>query len=358
MAYASVVIDLPSVMDLFCGAGGSALGFKKAGFSIALGVDVDSASIANFERNLDSRTLTKDMFNVKAKDLLKASELSAGETTLVLGCPPCQGFSSLNGSGDNDPRNALVHRFADIVHELHPMFFVFENVPGIMEEESYFGSMLERLEKAGYQTRQELVDMRDHGVPQRRKRVVVVGCRDRNIMARFSFPAPSHSRIPVDGRESWCTVRDAIKDLPPLAVGQVSKVPNHVAGGHTEKTMKRIRAVPKDGGSRRKMPKRLWYECHKGGNGFNDVMGRMAWDKPSPTITSGCCNPTRGRFLHPTANRAITPREAARLQTFPDGYVFSGTREQICSQIGNAFPPLYAEKLARNILKAIGSRKT
>ena len=117
-------------------------------------------------------------------------------------------------------------------------------------------------------------------------------------------------------------------------------------------------AVPKNGGSRREIPKRLWYDCHQCSDGFNDVLGRMAWDEPSPTITSGCCNVTKGRFIHPSANRAITPREAARLQTFPDSYVFQGYKDQICSQIGNAFPPLYAHKLARNILNAILSEDT
>jgi len=244
------------------------------------------------------------------------------------------------------------------VEEMDPLFFVFENVPGIMEKEWYFRKMLGRLRKAGYLTRNELVDMRDHGVPQRRKRVVVVGCRNQEIMARFSFPGPSHSRIPIEGRAPWRTVRDAIKNLPPLAAGRASKTPNHVAGTHTDRIMEKIEAVPKDGGSRRQIPKDLWYECHKGDPGFNDVLGRMAWDEPSPTITGGCCNVTKGRFIHPTANRAITPREAARLQTFPDDYIFHGYKEDACSQIGNAFPPLYAEKLARKILTAIGSSWT
>lgn len=351
-------ISALSIVDSFCGAGGSALGFKRAGFSITLGIDNDPACTSNFAENLHAKTLTADMFEVAPEEILDSAGLSRGDVSVCLGCPPCQGFSSLNAKEGRDRRNLLVHRFTDVVEAVDPLFFVFENVPGIMEKEWYFQGTLRRAKKAGYSVSTQLADMRDHGVPQRRKRLVIVGCKDPEVMARFSFPIPSHSKNPVEGHVPWRTVRDTIKELPPLAAGQSSRVPNHIAGTHSPKIMERIKAVPKDGGSRRNIPKRLWYRCHKSGNGFNDVLGRMAWDKPSPTITSGCCNVTKGRFIHPSANRAITPREAARLQTFPDDYVFHGYKEQICSQIGNAFPPLYAQKLARNILIAIGSQET
>lgn len=341
------------LIDIFCGAGGTSLGFKKAGFSVALGVDNDPSCVGNFTKNIGAEILMADMFNTNGDDILSAADLEPGEVTICLGCPPCQGFSPLNGKGGRDRRNSLVHRYTDTVAALNPLFFIFENVPGIMERERFFDAMLHRVAKNGYRTASKLVDMRNHGVPQRRRRVVVVGCRDPKIMRNFSFPPESHAKESSIGMPAWRTVRAAIKDLPPLAAGQSSKMPNHTAGLHTPMVMKRIRAVPKDGGSRRQMPKSLWYRCHRGVNGFNDVMGRMAWDEPSPTITSGCCNVTKGRFIHPSANRAITPREAARLQTFPDDFIFYGWRDDICRQIGNAFPPFYAERLARNVLSAI-----
>jgi len=345
----------PSVIDLFCGAGGSALGFKKAGFSISLGVDNDESSLRNFAGNLHTRTLKADLFETNGEEILNNAGMDKGDVFTLLGCSPCQGFTRLNRKPGPDERNKLVYRFVSLVEEISPRVFAFENVPELTERHRYFGKMLTGLGTRGYAMKSQIVDMRDHGVPQRRRRLVIVGSRDPNVMASFSFPSPSHTRTGDARLERWQTVRDAISDLPPLATGWKSKsIPNHEAGTHSDRIMRRIRAVPKNGGSRRQMPHRLWYKCHIGIQGFNDVMGRMAWDEPSPTMTSGCCNPTKGRFLHPTANRAITPREAARLQTFPDDFVFSGFKKHICSQIGNAFPPLYAEKLGRNILKAAG----
>jgi len=343
------------LIDLFCGAGGSALGFQRAGFSAALGVDIDSEGLKTFNQNLGSRILNADLFRTNPEEILDSAGLNRNETTVLLGCPPCQGFSGLNDKGVRDKRNDLVHRYVDAVRLIRPMFLVFENVPGIMDREAYFDRTVRRFRGMGYRIRYELVDMRNHGVPQRRIRLAIVGCRDKDIMTRFLFPEITHARNPENASLTpWRTVRDTISDIQPLAAGQrSSKIPNHFAASHSKGVMRRILSVPRNGGSRRQMPRWLWYDYHKKNNGFNDVFGRMTWDEPSPTITTGCCNPTKGRFLHPQQNRAITPREAARLQTFPDDFVFSGGPISNARQIGNAFPPLYAEKLGKKIMTAI-----
>ena len=357
MSVGAGATDEKPLIDLFCGAGGSALGFQRAGFLIALGIDIDPEGLKTFNQNLQSKALHANLFEMDPEEILSSAGLDRNETAIQLGCPPCQGFSGLNDKGVRDRRNDLVHRYVDAVRIIRPLFLVFENVPRIMDREAYFDRTLHSLRGMGYHIRYELVDMRDFGVPQRRTRLVIVGCRDKKIMKRFLFPEKTHAGNPEnESIAPWRTVRDAISDLQPLAAGwRSSRIPNHIASSHSESIMKKILSVPKNGGSRRQMPRRLWYKCHKGKNGFNDVLGRMAWDEPSPTITTGCCNPTRGRYLHPQQNRAITPREAARLQTFPDDFVFAGGIVSITRQIGNAFPPLYSEKLGRRIIAAMAS---
>lgn len=215
--------------------------------------------------------------------------------------------------------------------------------------------MLLILSRNGYNIKIQVVDMREYGVPQRRKRVVVVGCRNKKIMDEFNFPLPSFSLDGKDGKRKYRTVREQISGFPPISAGESCKiVVNHVSMGHSDSVLERIKSIPKDGGSLRDAPKKYHYKCHqKEDVGFKDVFGRMEWDKPSPTITSGCYNPTKGRFLHPVQDRAISLREAASLQTFNDDFKFLGTRTEISRQIGNAFPPLYAKLLADSIKDAI-----
>ena len=344
------------LIDLFCGVGGAASGFSDAGFDVRLGVDVDSRNTSLFSENLGANAVPMDLFESGPEEILYAAGLSKGEADLMIGCPPCQGFSSLGKMKSNDERNELVGRFGDIVAGVKPRFIAFENVPGIRNHPVYFIPLTRRLQRLGYKLQYRPLDMRDYGVPQRRTRLVCVGSRDERAWRAFDPPSPTHSEIPMYGKKRWATVRDAIADLPPLKSGERSDIPNHEAGTHSDSIMAKIRAVPKDGGSRSDLPESMWYDCHKKGGkaaGFKDVLGRMAWDEPSPTITTGCFNPTRGRFLHPEQDRAISIREAALLQTFPMSYKFSPYKTVAAVQIGNALPPRFAGILGKSIYDAL-----
>lgn len=343
--------DQLPLIDLFCGAGGAALGFQQAGFEVKLGVDNNTSSLSTFSRNLRAKTEEFDLFRVGGQRIMESAELYRGELTLLLGCPPCQGFSALGDMREDDERNQLVHKFVNIVLTTKPLFFAFENVPGLEEQDQYYGRMLRKLIIGGYGIERQVVDMRDYGVPQRRKRLVTVGCSDRKLMKRFIFPIPTYGSELGNGRwRRWETVRNAIEDLPRIGAGCKSKIPNHGAGVHTALIMERIKKIPKNGGSWTSLPDDLKYECHRKENaGFKDIMGRMHWDEPSPTITTGCCNPTKGRYLHPRQNREISVREAARLQTFPDDFIFPDSKTDACRQIGNALPPFFARKIGERI---------
>jgi len=339
-------------IDLFCGAGGTSLGFKQAGFNLRLGVDIDVASLTTYTNNIKSKTFVSDLFKSGAEEILDKSGLMSGETTTILGCPPCQGFSSLGTMDEEDPRNGLVGKFVDVVAGVRPDFFTFENVPGVADHDKYFGSMIRRLQRRGYSLKFTVVDMRDYGVPQRRARLVCVGGRDKKAMKRFHFPEPTHHVTGAGGLRNWATVRETISDLPEIRPWESSKIPNHKVGRHGPLISERILHIPVNGGSRSDLPKRLQYGCHSRTDGFKDVLGRMNWDEPSPTITTGCFNPTKGRFLHPEQDREISMREAARLQTFPDTFIFPEATTIAARQIGNAFPPLFAGLLAERIKTA------
>ncbi len=286
---------------------------------------------------------------------MEAAGLYEGELTLLLGCPPCQGFSALGDMKEGDERNTLVHKFVEVVLTTRPLFFAFENVPGLEEHDYYYGRMLRKLGIGGYRICRQVVDMRDYGVPQRRRRLVTVGCSNRDLMRRFCFPEPTYGAELGNGRwRRWKTVRDTIWDLPRIGAGCKATIPNHEAGVHNALIMERIKKIPKNGGSWSSLPDNLKYKCHQKANtGFKDIMGRMSWDEPSPTITTGCCNPTKGRYLHPRQNREISIREAARLQTFPDEFIFPDSKTDACKQIGNALPPFFARKIGERIAMAL-----
>ena len=334
------------------------MGFQQAGFDVRLGVDNNLASVRTFEHNLHARAESFDLFRVGGGRIMEAAGLYEGELSLLLGCPPCQGFSALGDMVMDDERNILVHKFVNIVLAARPTFFAFENVPGLEERDYYYGRMLRKLTLHGYKIQRQVVDMRDYGVPQRRYRLVTVGCTDRKMMKDFHFPPPTYGPDIGNGRwRRWRTVREEIGDLPRLAPGQRSKIPNHEVGRHNELMMNRIRSIPKNGGSWNSLPDDLKYSCHQRGNaGFHDILGRMCWDEPAPTITTGCCNPSKGRFLHPRQNREISVREAARLQTFPDSFIFPDSRTDATRQIGNALPPRFARILGERIAMALEQR--
>lgn len=343
----------PSFVDLFSGAGGSALGFILAGFRLVGALDSYRPAVDTFEYNLGFRPIEADAtsfdFSSWAHDL--------GDVDVVVGCPPCQGFSRMGNpqlsTDGGDPRNRLVYVFLRAVEAIRPKAVVFENVSWMAKayHGKYLLELMQRLRKLKYTVDWRILDAANYGVPQHRRRLILIAL----LGERPVFPEPTHgrpgSKEVLEGiRLPWKTVRDAIWDLPSIGPGETHpSVPNHVTRKLPENWLRLIRAVPKDGGSRRQAPKELWLPCHRRHNGHNDVFGRLWWDRPSNTITTGCWDPSRGRFVHPEQDRGLSLRECARLQSFPDDFVFTGSLSSVAKQIGNALPPKLAQKVAESL---------
>jgi DNA (cytosine-5)-methyltransferase 1 len=334
-------------MDLFSGCGGLSAGLREAGFKVVAAFDNDKDSVATYRLNHRGTTVfEKDIKKVKTRDVKKL--LGGKPLHLLAGCPPCQGFSSMRRLNKKrsarDERNGLVLEYLRFVKALKPLTIMMENVPGLVNY-VVFKKVVRNLRKMGYNPKVKVVSIQDYGVPQRRRRLVMVG----SLLGELDTAQPTGERV---------TVRDMIGHLE-----SVSKTKDHVhriVASHTPEVMKRIKATPKNGGSRTDLPKKFELDCHKGENiGFNDVYGRLRWDDYSSTITGGCLNPSKGRFLHPTKNRTITAREAALLQTFPKSYRFAKdiSKTSISLLIGNALPPKFSFVQSANImdhLKAFG----
>lgn len=354
----------PTVIDLFSGAGGTGHGFKKAGFWILAAVEIDQYAAQTYEHNLGIGVIETDISLLSPRKFRRSLGLETGELDVLVGCPPCQGFTRMrNEAGSHDTRNDLVLKYLKYVRELQPRFAVFENVPGIIRTshgKRYFDKLctgLRRIKGSSglpYHVTFKEVDAADYGVPQHRKRVIVVAGRDGE---EPPFPLPSHgdphsSAVQSGWLSPWATVGDVLREYPKLSAGQSGEngalYPNHIAPATGKKVLSFIRLVPQDGGSRTDVATEYWLDCHLEHSGHRDVYGRIAWDKPANVITSGCTNPSKGRFVHPEQDRALTAREAARLQGFPDDFVFFG--KNISTQIGNAVPPPLAYKIAQALL--------
>ena len=273
---------------------------------------------------------------------------------LVVGGPPCQGFSIQRVGPDDDHRNSLVCEFARLVTEIAPTFFMMENVPGLLGKRGHhlLEALFEVVDVAGYEAEAHVVNAADYGIPQIRRRVIVFGWqreRGRPVL----LPPATHSS------QTHATVWDAIGDLPtPAAPGHQPGVdPLHRASRLSELNRRRLKHIP-PGGGMQDLPVDLRVKCHKAGAdkiGHRYVYGRLAPDRPASTITARFDSFTRGRFAHPRDDRNITLREGARLQSFPDSFQFVGNQEEIAAQIGNAIPPKLALALARALLDVINS---
>lgn len=342
----------PVFVDIFSGAGGSALGFVMAGFRPLAALDKYRWAVETYNANIRVKPVRADAFRFDWKIWSR----KLGDVDVLVGCPPCQGFSRLkvNLSGGEDPRNELVLVYLRAVNALAPKAVVFENVSWIVKS-PMFTVFVEGLKKLGYGVRWAVLDAADYGVPQRRKRVILVGIRG-SEPEEFP-PPPTHgnpsSREVREGlRKPWRTVREAIADLPPLGPGETHPyIPNHQTKRLPPHWLELIKRIPKNGGSRHDVPPELLLPAHRriGRGGFNDVFGRLRWDAPSVTITTGCWNPSKGRFVHPEQDRGLSLRECARLQGFPDSYVFRGPPISVARQIGEALPPPLAEAVARSV---------
>ncbi len=351
------------VIDLFSGCGGSALGFYQAGFDIKVAVDIDKLASRSFELNFpEAHVFTSDISTLNRDDLLKAAGVSNGDEIVIIACPPCQGFSPARrkSQAKGDLRNYLIYEFLRIIKEIKPLAFVMENVPGLAEGigKPYFEDIVRKLKSLGYETVCNIVDTADYGVPQGRKRLVLIGTINQKVKLTFPKKTNQSPKV-IDGNlPLWNTVRNAIENLPSLKAGEKSEEDSlHKASNLAEVNLKRMTFTPHDGGSRLSWPEELVLQCHKKVTGYKDVYGRMKWNAPSPTITGGCVMISKGRFGHPEQDRAISLREAARLQTFPDYYKFAGNTGEIAKQLGNAVPPLLAKGIADALLTFIQESK-
>jgi DNA (cytosine-5)-methyltransferase 1 len=337
-----------TAVDLFSGAGGMTVGLRREGFSVLGAVDIDPLAVAAYRANHRRTAIWEtDIRKLRPGDMRRALGLSVGELDLLAACSPCQGFSSirtLNGGRDvTDSRNALVHQVVHFAKEFRPLAVMVENVPALAGDRRS-ARMRRELRRLGYGVVDAVLRTEEFGVPQRRRRYVLVALA--KGVPRLG--EPSAKRV---------TVRDAIGALP--AAGR-SGDPLHDHGETRSTDVKQLIArIPHDGGSRADAGDDWQLPCHRRTDGFHDVYGRMAWDDVAPTITGGCVNPSKGRFLHPRENRAITLREAALLQTFPVGYRFplnEGPRTgkyAVAELIGNALPPEFVRRQARPLAAAI-----
>ncbi len=341
-------------VDLFCGAGGLTYGLRQAGVTVKLGIDIDGTSKKTFEENNpEAEFWHEDITEVTGRDIINKINIRSDEYFLLVACAPCQPFSRQNRQnvlkGFSDERGTLLLEVKRIILEMtrKPDFLFIENVPGLANEENEVYLQFERfLFKNGYVIAKRIVNAADYGVPQNRKRFVVVAALNKN---EIDIPAPTHGK----GKHPHMTVKDAFKGLPRLfAGGKSEKVKNHWVRKLSSINLKRIMDIPKNGGSRTSLKPELRLRCHLNAVGHKDVYGRMSLDKPAPTITCRCVSLSNGRFGHPTQNRAISVREAARIQSFPDGYVFYGTGiDSEAKQVGNAVPPLLAQAFGEHLLK-------
>ncbi|HWW58833.1 MAG TPA: DNA cytosine methyltransferase [Sphingopyxis sp.] len=323
-----------TAVDLFCGSGGVTLGLKAKQWKVLAAVDFDPIAAATYRENHPEVEFVEA--DIREKDTIRRLKRAIGGETvdLLVICAPCQPFSSQNRKRGSDPREQLLIHSLAAVKIIKPKLIFFENVPGLVGPS--YRAVVEELRNGlnvlGYAVTDPLLkDAAAYGVPQRRKRCIMVAARGAAALERF---------LSTNLTCAQKTVADAIGKLPALGNGQADpKDKLHRARSHSEIALRRLAAIPKNGGSRKSLPPELELACHRGQSGFPDVYGRMKWEAVAPTLTTGCTDITRGRFAHPFYDRAITLREAARLQTFPDNYVFFGNSSQISTQIGNAVPP-------------------
>ena len=333
-------------IELFCGCGGLTKGLGDAGISMIKGIDIDETAKITYEKNNPKAKFVKgDIKKISVKDLMKGVN-RRGKYLLLAGCAPCQPFSIHNSNSQNDKRRSLIQHFANLIKTIRPEFILVENVPGFKKNNVYYTKFINILKKHHYYFDESIIDAAEYGVPQHRKRYVLVG----SLQGEINLPKGKYGK---EGRE-YKTVRDAIKKFPKLESGKThKKIRNHSSRNLSDINLKRIRLTPKNGGSRCDVPEQLKLQCHKKHKGHSDVYGRMCWDKPAPTLTCKCTSISNGRFGHPVQNRAISVREAATLQTFPKNYVFYSTHTNNTQHIGNAVPVLLAKQLGKSLMNSI-----
>jgi len=339
------VISNTKVIDLFCGIGGLSHGFVQEGFNIVAGIDNDKDCRFGYEYNNKTSFIEKDIADVSAKEIEKLYGKEEAIRVLI-GCAPCQPFSKLNLNDITEKQLQPLNKFAQLIDEIKPEIVSMENVKNLIKNPVFYG-FIKILEKNQYRYTYQVVDFSDYGVPQKRKRLVLLASR----LGDITLIVPTH-------KNKKRTVRDVIAHLEPIGDGETSeKDPLHRTRLLSPLNKRRIRATPKDGGNSRSWNKSLILKCHKKKSGETyrgSVYGRMRWDQPAPTMTTQCIGIGNGRYGHPEQDRAISLREAALFQTFPRSYKFIDPKEKIVVAkvarfIGNAVPVRAGVIIAKSI---------
>jgi DNA (cytosine-5)-methyltransferase 1 len=353
------------LIDLFSGAGGMSLGFSEVfgqPFQSVWANDFNQYCVDTYNENFGPHCIAGDIV-----EILGNKQIEIPQADVVIGGPPCQGFSLLNKNRDNDPRKVLWHPFLEVVEKCGASVFVMENVPQLLGTFEH-GEIVGAAESLGFNVWQDKLIAADYGVPQTRTRAFIIGCKfaDPTILfppRKTNFNPNGNGKqvtLPFNKEEyllappKWKTVRDAIGDLPPPEGTEIRNVVTplnlHFGRNPTELSRKRYRAIPREGMNRFDLQRiapeltpKCWIRKKSGGT---DLFGRLWWDRPSVTIRTEFFKPEKGRYLHPEQHRPITHREAARFQSFPDSFRFLGSKTEIAKQIGNAVPPLLAARMA------------
>ena len=340
------------VVDLFCGIGGLSYGLKSAGFNILAGFDLDWTCQYAYETNNEAKFIYKDIKKVSKEDILTL--YSDSSIKVLAGCAPCQPFSSYAFKNKKKDPNKydLLYEFGRLVEEVKPDIVTMENVMQILnfKEKPVLQDFIDKLKSLGYYVDINQVYCPDYGIPQTRKRLVLIA----SCFGEIHLLPPTHSK------ENYVTVRDVIGNLPPLEAGGSSMDDSlHRCRALSPLNLKRMIATPY-GGSWKDWPEEIMLNCHKNeaGKSFGSVYGRMLWDEPAPTMTTLCTGFGNGRFGHPVQNRAISAREAALFQTFPFSFQFFSNEKdvsltKVSRYIGNAVPPRLGEVIAESIIKHI-----
>lgn len=338
-------------IESFCGAGGLALGLGNAGFDVNFSFDLNEKAVETYNQNIAEHCEVLDIQCINSFSLLETLNIPVGELDLFAGGPPCQGFSKQKRNGFllDDPRNLLIKEYIRLVKEMQPKTFLLENVAifGQKRGKKYLDELSFSLDN--YYLYPDYYNSADYGLAQKRQRFILVAVR-KDVQSIFKKPPPTV--------RTYATIKEAISDLPdaPIDGSEHPDFYNHRRTLPSDANIKRFSFVPQGGGWQ-DIPWEHRLDCHKVSDpktgGWTDVFGRLHWDGQCPTITAGFDNFSRGRYGHPEYDRAITPREAARLQGFPDEFKFYGNRADVRLQIGNAVPPPMAEAIGSSLRETI-----
>lgn len=366
-----MIKNRPLAIELFSGAGGLSIGLERAGFQIVLANEIEKNFATSFKLNHPStKMLCEDIHNIDF--YAEMQKLGTPAIELVSGGPPCQGFSTVGSKNQKDPRNSLFYEYLRAVKEIQPNYIIFENVSGFktMYNGTAYKTLISEFDNLGYDTISSVLEASDYGLPQIRKRTIVVGWK--KAKKKVQLPSPTHfNGINIFNYPQKLSLMDAISDLPKLKANDEKKnyasepqneyqsylrngekkLTEHNSSNYGKKMLEILSLIP-EGGTVNDLPLRLRPKKY-----FSNTYARLLPDIPAPTITRNFGTPSSSRCVHPFQNRALSTREGARLQGFPDSYIFYGSKTSKNLQIGNAVPPIFGEIIAKEIIKSINFLK-